>query len=159
MLFFSLWISCSLVTLPSVHNPRLNQLYWGGLLQNHGFFPIILCTYINWHYFCKEKFFFSSFTFLFVIHIFIYSNCYTKLYNEYTQCSSCPKLGQWESPSSWLFCLSASFLSGIRYTRFTLFFLCFRPGISHFSKKPIFLSVRNVILKLVSEYINWASCY
>lgn len=102
VILVSLWMSCSLVTLPSVHNPCLSQLYWGGggFIESWflSFFPHIL----GWH--VKKSFSSFSFTFFFTCHsYFIYPICYTQLY-ECTECSNCPKLGQWEPPLSWLFC-------------------------------------------------------
>ena len=52
-------MSCSLVTLPSVHNPCLSQLYWGGG-GYRTLISVIPSTYISWHSFAKKSSFFLT---------------------------------------------------------------------------------------------------
>lgn len=50
VILVSLWMSCSLVTLPSVHNPCLSQLYWGeGVIEPWflSFLPHILAGILS----------------------------------------------------------------------------------------------------------------
>lgn len=86
----SLWISRSLVTLPSVHHPCLNGLYWGRRVVYRIIFFRLFLLSITWHSLVKKSFsspscflFYSSFIFLFI-------QGYTQLHKE----CNCPQLGQ-----------------------------------------------------------------
>lgn len=90
----------SLVTLPSVHNPCLNGLYWRRRVAYRImiFFSIIPSKYIITRHSSVKKSFSSPPRFLFnSSFIFIFIQGYTQLHKQ----GNCPKLGWWRAPSSW----------------------------------------------------------
>ena len=50
--------------------------------------------------------------------------------------------------------LSTSLLSATECSRLTLYFLCFSPGVSHFSKEPWFIFVENGFQKLHRAHLG-----
>lgn len=140
VILVSLWMSCSLVTLPSVHNPCLSQLYWGGgatELWFLSFLPHILAGIL-----LQRKVFLLLFLtchpyfYLSMLHSIAWVHWMLQLSQTGPAGTSFKVtfLLTW-SP------LNDSCLSDIRrYIRLILFFLCFQSKISHFSKEPSLLS-------------------